>query len=42
MMICIFLFDDHEIVRCGLCELFEIVEDFEVVGEFGFVVEVVW
>ncbi|MBE3073391.1 MAG: DNA-binding response regulator, partial [Actinobacteria bacterium] len=33
MTIRIFLLDDHEIVRRGLRELLETVEDFEVVGE---------
>jgi two-component system, NarL family, response regulator DevR len=35
MTIRIFLLDDHEIVRRGLRELLETVEDFEVVGESG-------
>jgi len=39
MKIRIFLLDDHEIVRRGLRELLETVEDFEVVGESGSAVE---
>ena len=39
MTIRIFLLDDHEIVRRGLRELLETVEDFEVVGESGSAVE---
>ena len=39
MTIRIFLLDDHEIVRRGLRELLESVEDFEVVGESGSAVE---
>ena len=39
MSIRIFLLDDHEIVRRGLRELLETVEDFEVVGESGSAVE---
>ena len=35
MTIRIFILDDHEIVRRGLRELLETVEDFEVVGESG-------
>ena len=35
MTIRVFLLDDHEIVRRGLRELLETVEDFEVVGESG-------
>jgi len=35
MTIRIFLLDDHEIVRRGLRELLETVDDFEVVGEAG-------
>ena len=35
----IFLLDDHEIVRRGLAELLNSVEDFEVVGEAGTVAE---
>ena len=35
MTIRIFLLDDHEIVRRGLRELLETVDDFEVVGESG-------
>jgi two-component system response regulator DevR len=35
----IFLLDDHEIVRRGLAELLNGVEDFEVVGEAGTVAE---
>lgn len=35
MTIHIFLLDDHEIVRRGLRELLETVDDFEVVGEAG-------
>ena len=41
MTIRIFLLDDHEIVRRGLRELLETVEDFEVVGESGSAVEAV-
>ena len=39
MTIRIFLLDDHEIVRRGLRELLETVDDFEVVGESGSAVE---
>jgi DNA-binding NarL/FixJ family response regulator len=39
MTIRIFLLDDHEIVRRGLRELLETVEDFEVVGESGSAIE---
>jgi len=39
MTIRIFLLDDHEIVRRGLRELLDTVEDFEVVGESGSAVE---
>ncbi|HEX7538066.1 MAG TPA: response regulator transcription factor [Dermatophilaceae bacterium] len=39
MTIRIFLLDDHEIVRRGLRELLETVEDFKVVGESGSAVE---
>jgi len=39
MTIRVFLLDDHEIVRRGLRELLESVEDFEVVGESGSAVE---
>jgi two-component system response regulator DevR len=39
MTIRIFLLDDHEIVRRGLRELLETVNDFEVVGESGSAVE---
>jgi DNA-binding NarL/FixJ family response regulator len=39
MKIRIFLLDDHEIVRRGLRELLETVEEFEVVGESGSAVE---
>jgi len=39
MTIRIFLLDDHEIVRRGLRELLESVEDFDVVGESGSAVE---
>jgi two-component system response regulator DevR len=39
MTIRIFLLDDHEIVRRGLRELLETVEDFRVVGESGSAVE---
>ncbi len=39
MTIRIFLLDDHEIVRRGLRELLETVEDFEVVGESGSALE---
>ena len=39
MTIRIFLLDDHEIVRRGLRELLEAVDDFEVVGESGSAVE---
>jgi DNA-binding NarL/FixJ family response regulator len=39
MTIRIFLLDDHEIVRRGLRELLESVDDFEVVGESGSAVE---
>lgn len=39
MAIRIFLLDDHEIVRRGLRELLETVDDFEVVGESGSAVE---
>jgi two-component system response regulator DevR len=35
MTIKVFLLDDHEIVRRGVRELLETVEDFEVVGEAG-------
>jgi two-component system response regulator DevR len=35
----LFLLDDHEIVRRGLSELLNSVEDFEVVGEAGTVAE---
>lgn len=35
----IFLLDDHEIVRRGLAELLNSVDDFEVVGEAGTVAE---
>jgi DNA-binding NarL/FixJ family response regulator len=35
MTIRVFLLDDHEIVRRGVRELLETVEDFEVVGEAG-------
>ena len=39
MTIRIFLLDDHEIVRRGLRELLETVDDFEVVGESGSAIE---
>jgi len=39
MTIRIFLLDDHEIVRRGLRELLETVEDFAVVGESGSAIE---
>ena len=35
----IFLLDDHEVVRQGIAELLDDVEDFEVVGEAGTVEE---
>jgi two-component system response regulator DevR len=35
MTIRVFLLDDHEIVRRGVCELLEVEDDFEVVGQAG-------
>ena len=40
-MIRVFLLDDHEIVRRGVRELFENVDDLEVVGEAGTVAEAI-
>ncbi|MEV0456718.1 response regulator transcription factor [Catellatospora methionotrophica] len=38
-MIRVFLLDDHEVVRRGLCDLLQAHEDIEVVGESGSAVE---